>query len=82
MAFVINNKITEKEAMEKIYEKPTMLHVVNVGDIKKSDRYENQYYFYGDYEFEDGTKFGASYTFYKDNNGTYKCSNSSKFESS
>ena len=79
MAFKIETKIKEKDAVEKLYNNPTTLQVVGVDEIKKSEKWENQFYFYVKYAFEDGTRFDASYSFYKNHcGGGYKCTSSSK----
>ena len=78
MAFKIENKIHEKDAVEKIFNQPCTLQVVGVDEIKASERWENQFYMYIKYAFEDGTRFDASYSFYMNNDGTYKCTSSSK----
>ena len=78
MVFNIKRQINEKDAVERIYKNPTTLNVVGMDDIKPSDTYENQYYFHVKYQFEDGTRFDASYSFYKTNDGKYTCTSSSK----
>ena len=57
--------------------KQQQLLVVNVDEIKPSTRKENQYYVYVDFEMEDLTQFGASYSFYLED-GKFKCGTSSK----
>ena len=67
MAIEISKKITEKDACSILLKEKQELLVVNVSEIKKSTKEkakENQYYCHIDYEMEDHTKFGVSYTFY------------------
>ena len=77
MAISVLKKITEKDACSILMKQKQQLSVVNIGEIKPSTRKENQYYFYVDFEMEDGTQFGASYSFYGEN-GMFKCGTSSK----
>ena len=77
MAIEVLKKITEKDACGILMKKQQELVVVNVDSIKESTRKENQYYCYVDFEMEDGTQFGASYSFYGEN-GLFKCGTSSK----
>ena len=77
MAISVLKKITEKDACSILMKQKQQLSVVNIGEIKPSTRKENQYYFYVDFEMEDGTQFGASYSFYGEN-GLFKCGTSSK----
>ena len=64
MAINVLKKITEKDACSILMKKQQELTVVNIDEIKESTRKENQYYCYVDFEMEDGTQFGASYSFY------------------
>ena len=77
MAISVLKKITENDACGILIEKKQELLVVNIDEIKKSTRKENQYYCYIDFEMEDGTRFGASYSFYLQD-GLFKCGTSSK----
>lgn len=79
MAIKISKKIKEYDACSILMKQKQELFVFNVGEIKpsKSKDKENQYYCYVDYEMEDGTKFGVSYSFYLED-GFYKCGTSSK----
>lgn len=71
------NKITESDACSILMKKEQELEIVSIDDIKKSTRKDNQFYFYVDYKMEDGTIFGASYSFYMED-GVFKCGTSSK----
>lgn len=77
MAIEVLKKITEKDACGILMKNKQELVVVNVDDIKESTRKENQYYCYVDFEMENGTQFGASYSFYLED-GLFKCGTSSK----
>ena len=77
MAIEVLKKITEKDACSILMKKQQQLLVVNVDEIKPSTRKENQYYVYVDFEMEDLTQFGASYSFYLED-GKFKCGTSSK----
>lgn len=80
MAIKISKKITEYDACSILLKEKQELLVVNVGKIKKSTKEkakDNQYYFYVDYEMEDGTQFGVSYSFYLED-GLFKCGTLSK----
>lgn len=77
MAIEVLKKINEKDACSRILHNPQRLCIVNIDDIKESTKKKNQYYCYIDFEMEDGTQFGASYSFYKEN-GLFKCGTSSK----
>ena len=70
-------KISEKDACSRILHNPQELCIVNIDDIKESTRKTNQYYFYVDFVMEDGTQFGVSYSFYKED-GEFKCGTQSK----
>ena len=77
MAINVLKKITEKDACSILLKQEQELTVVNIDEIKESTRQENQYYCYVDFEMEDGTQFGASYSFYLQD-GLFKCGTSSK----
>ena len=77
MAISVLKKITEKDACAILLNNKQELHVVNIDEIKPSTRKENQYYCYVDFEMENGTQFGASYSFYLED-GLFKCGTSSK----
>jgi hypothetical protein len=77
MAIKVLEKISEKDACSILMKKQQELLVVNIDEIKESTRKENQYYMYVDFEMEDGTQFGASYSFYLQD-GVFKCGTSSK----
>ena len=77
MAINVLKKINEKDACSILMKEKQELFVVNVDEIKPSTRRENQYYCYVDFEMEDGTQFGASYSFYLED-GMFKCGTSSK----
>lgn len=77
MAINVLKKISEKDACSILLKEKQELIVVNVDSIKESTRKENQYYCYVDFEMEDGTQFGASYSFYCDGD-LFKCGTSSK----
>ena len=77
MAISVLKKITEKDACAILLDNKQELHVVNIDKIKQSTRKENQYYCYIDFEMENGTQFGASYSFYLED-GVFKCGTSSK----
>lgn len=77
MAFNVLKKITEKDACSILMKEKQKLLIYNIGEIKKSTRKENQYYCFIDFEMMDGTKFGASYSFYLQD-GLFKCGTSSK----
>lgn len=81
MAIEISKKITEKDACGILLKEKQELLVVNVSEIKKSTKGNddgNKYYFHIDYKMEDGTKFGVSYTIYLVD-GVFKCGTLSKF---
>lgn len=77
MAINVVNKISEKDACSILMKKEQELEVINIDEIKESTRQENQYYMYVDFKMEDGTQFGASYSFYFED-GVFKCGTSSK----
>ena len=77
MAINVLKKINEKDACSILMKQKQELVVVNIDEIKMSTRKENQYYCYVDFEMEDGTQFGASYSFYLQD-GLFKCGTSSK----
>lgn len=77
MAFGIVTKITERDACSKLFNQEQELTVVNVDDVKVSKRKENHYYCFVDFRMKDGTEFGVSYSFYKED-GVFKCGTSSK----
>ena len=77
MTFTVIKQISDEDACSFLMKKEQKLEIVNVDEIKESTRKENQYYFYVDFEMEDGTKFGTSYSFYKED-GVCKCGTSSK----
>lgn len=77
MAINVLKKITEKDACSILLKEKRKLLIYNIGEIKESTRKENQYYMYIDFEMMDGTKFGASYSFYLED-GLFKCGTSSK----
>lgn len=77
MVIKILKKINEKEACSLLMKEEQVLSIINIDEIKESTRKENQYYFYVDYEMEDGVQFGVSYTFSSEN-GLFKCRTSSK----
>ena len=72
-----NKKINEKEACDILRNNPQAVHIYNVGEVKPSNRKQNQYYCFVDYKLSDGRVFGVSYSFnFKD--GKFECSTSSK----
>ena len=76
MAISVLKKITEKDACSILMKNKQEVCIVNVDEIKESTRKENQYYCYVDFEMKDGTQFGASYSFYLEDEGSatiYKC---------
>lgn len=77
MAIEVLKKITEKDACSILINNKQELLVLNIGEIKESTRKENQYYLYVDFEMENGTQFGVSYSFYLQD-GLFKCGTSSK----
>ena len=77
MAISVLKKINEKDACSILLKNKQELVVVNIDEIKQSTRQDNQFYCYVDFEMEDGTQFGASYSFYL-NDGKFKCGTSSK----
>ena len=72
-----SKKIKEHEACEILYNNPQELHIYNVGKIMPSQRRAGQYYCFVDFRMEDGTTFGISYSFNR-NNDKYFCGASSK----
>ena len=64
MVIKILKKINEKEACSLLMKEEQVLSIINIDEIKESTRKENQYYFYVDYEMEDGVQFGVSYFFF------------------
>ena len=77
MAIGILKKINEKDACSILLKNKQELTIIGIDEIKESTRKENQYYCYVDFEMEDGTQFGASYSFYLQD-GVFKCGTSSK----
>lgn len=77
MAIEVLKKINEKDACSILIKKEQELSVVRIDNVKESTRKENQYYLYVDFEMEDGTQFGVSYSFYLED-GLFKCGTSSK----
>lgn len=80
MVIKISKKITEKDACSILLKEKQELTVVNISEIKKSTKGNddgNKYYFHIDYEMNDGTKFGVSYTFYLIDD-VFKCGTLSK----
>lgn len=77
MAIEVLKKITEKDACGILMKDKQQLSVVDIGEIKESTMKENQYYCYVDFEMNDGTQFGVSYSFYLQD-GLFKCGTSSK----
>ena len=77
MAIEVLKKITEKDACSILMKDKQQLSVVDIGEIKESTMKENQYYCYVDFEMNDGTQFGVSYSFYLQD-GLFKCGTSSK----
>ena len=72
-----NKKIKEQEACEILYENPQCLRIFNVSRIRPSKRRAGQFYCFIDFRMEDGTTFGISYSFNR-NNDKYFCGASSK----
>ena len=72
-----SKKIKEHEACEILYNNPQELHIYNVGKIMPSQRRAGQYYCFVDFRMQDGTTFGISYSFNR-NNDKYFCGASSK----
>ena len=84
MAISVLKKISEKDACSILLKQEQELSVVNIDEIKESTRQENQYYCYVDFKMQDGTQFGASYSFYLEdefatpNSVLFSCGTSSK----
>ena len=72
-----SKKIKEHEACEILYNNPQELHIYNVGKIMPSQRRVGQFFCFVDFKMEDGTTFGISYSFNRNNN-KYFCGASSK----
>lgn len=77
MAIKILEKISENDACLELKYKPQILKIKFISKIKPSSLGDDRYYFFINYEMEDGRKFGVSYVFDKEDD-YYTCKSRSK----